>query len=241
MQNPSYVSLSSQMARERQMDVIANNMANANTVGYKAARVLFHEYLDKASGGKGVSFVQDGGTNRDLTQGPINPTGNPLDVALKGDGYLSVQGPQGPRYTRNGHLQLDSQNQLTTTEGFPVSAQGGAPIVIPPGTANVIIARDGSISGNQGQIAKLDLVNFDDPQALVHDADGLFSTPDQQPQPAANLQVVQGSVEESNVQPIVEMTHLMEVSHTVTSAKNFLDGENTRQSNAIDKLGKVAA
>src|SRR6185437_11408288 len=120
MENATYVALSSQMALQRQMDVVANNLANASTPAFKGEEMLFSQYLVQPRGGSPLAFVEDSGTVRDLRQGPIAKTGNPLDLAIAGQGYFAVQTPLGARYTRNGHFQLDSQGQIVTSQGYPV-------------------------------------------------------------------------------------------------------------------------
>src|SRR5215469_2049692 len=114
MQNATYIALSSQTALQRQMDVVANNLANLSTPAFKGEEMLFSQYLTRARGTGAMAFVEDAGTARDLRQGPITKTGNPLDLALQGPGYFSVDTPLGTRYTRAGHFQIDAQNQLVT-------------------------------------------------------------------------------------------------------------------------------
>lgn len=238
MENATYVALSSQLALQRQMDVLANNIANLSTPAFKGERMLFAEYLAQVPGGQSIAYVQDVGTSRDTRQGPLSRTGNPLDVALQGDGYIAVQSPAGPRYTRNGHFQLDAQGQLVTSQGYPVLGEGGQPVTLPPGASGISIAPDGTIATRQGVAGRLQVVDFAQPQALLAKAGGLYAT-DEAPQPAAGTRLMQGMIEESNVQPILEMTRLMAAARSVGAAKEFIDGESERQRNAIDKLGKV--
>ncbi|HVA12245.1 MAG TPA: flagellar basal-body rod protein FlgF [Stellaceae bacterium] len=238
MENSTYIVLSGQNARQRQMDVLANNIANLSTPGFKGERTMFKEYLSNAQSSNPSSYVEIAGTARDMSQGPLTHTGNPFDVALNGAGFLTVTTPSGNEYTRDGHLQLDSQGELVTSTGFVVQGDGGSPIVIPAGSGDVTIGTDGTVATRRGTIGKLPVVNFDDPQAMVEQAGGLYTT-DQAPQPIATTQVEQGTIEESNVQPILEMTKLMAASHEITDSKNFADGEHNRLKNAIDRLGKT--
>ena len=240
MENSTYIALSGQTARERQMDLLANNIANLSTPGFKAERMMFQEYLSKApEGGDPSSYVSVAGNSRDMSQGPLSHTSNPFDIGLNGPGFIPVSMPNGStEYTRNGHLQLNAQGQVVTSSGFVVQSDGGAPIVIPTGAGQVTIGTDGTISTRQGKIAKLGVVNFDDPQALAEDQGGLFTTT-QSANPITTTQVEQGTIEESNVQPILEMTKLMQASHDIGTAKSFADGEHNRLKNAIDRLGKT--
>lgn len=239
METSTYVALSGQNAREREMDVLANNIANLSTPGFKGEQMMFKEYLTKPVGGEDpTSYVQIAGNARDMSQGPLTHTGNPLDIALKGPGFMTLNTPAGAAYTRSGHFQLDSEGELVTLSGFVVQGDTGSPIVIPTGAGQVTIDPDGTVATREGTIGKIGVVNFDDPQALAQDPDGLFTTV-QTPNAITTTQVEQGTIEDSNVQPILEMTKLMKVSHDVGLAKNFTDGEHNRLKSAIDRLGKT--
>ena len=121
MDTSTYIALSGQTVREHQMEVLANNIANLSTPGFKAEKMMFQEYLSKPTDGSDPSsYVVSQGNARDMSQGPLNHTGNPLDVALNGAGFLTVTTPSGDQYTRNGHLQIDTQGELVTSAGFVV-------------------------------------------------------------------------------------------------------------------------
>ncbi len=245
MQNATYIALSSQMALQRQMDVVANNMANLSTPAYKNEQMLFSQYLVQPEGTGPLAFVQDISTVRDLRQGPISKTGNPLDLALQGSGYFAVQTPLGARYTRNGHFTLDGQGQLVTSQGYAVLGDTGQPIAIPTDATDITIAPDGTISVKQpgttaqAHVGKIQMVDFAVPQAVTPAANGLYVT-DQTPQPVSGTTMQQGMIEESNVQAVVELTRMMSVSRASSGIKSFLDAEDQRERNAIDKLSKVS-
>ncbi len=239
MQNAAYVALSSQMALQNKLNVIANNMANLSTPAFKGEQMLFEQYLIKPPGAAPIAFVEDHGTVRDMRQGTLSRTGNALDVALEGEGFFAVETPLGTRYTRNGHFQLDAQNRLVTSQGYAVLSAGGQPITLPPNAADINIGADGTISVGRGTVGKIQAVTFEQPQAVTPAADGLYLT-DQQPEPATKTKVVQGMIEESNVQPVLELTRMLGVARAYGSIKDFLDQENTRQRNTIDKLAKVS-
>jgi flagellar basal-body rod protein FlgF len=237
MDTPSSVALSGQLVREQQMDVLANNIANLSTVGFKGQSMVFAEYLSNADGTR-TSYVKDAGTVRDWSRGPLTRTGNSLDVALQGAGFLEVETAAGTRYTRDGRLKLDPQGQIVTLDGDPVLGEGDRPIIVPPGSGGLSISPDGSITNAGGSVGKLTVVNFDQLQALEPETDGLFAT-DEPPTPAADTKVMQGMVEESNVQPVLEMTRLMAASRAVARAKTFQDNEADRHKTAIDRLAKT--
>jgi len=244
MQNATYIALSGQMAMQRQMDVVANNMANLSTPAFKGEQMLFSQYLVHPRGSEPLAYAQDAGTLRDLRQGSLSSTGNALDFAIQGSGYFTVQTPLGARYTRNGHLQIDNQGQLITSQGYPVLADSGQPVVLPANTRDVTVAPDGTISVSQAGsttqpiLGKLQVVDFPAPLAVTPSANGLWVT-DQTPQPSTAT-IQQGMIEESNVQPVVEITRMLEVSRAAGGFKTFLDQEDQRRGNAIDKLSKTS-
>jgi flagellar basal-body rod protein FlgF len=231
------IALSGQLARERQMDVLSNNIANLSTTAFKGQRMIFAELLENRDGAP-AHYVQDIGTARDWSQGPLERTSNPLDIALQGMGFIKIDTPQGTRYTRDGRFKLDAQGQLVTLEGNPVLGEGDKAITVPQGTTDITIGEDGVLTTPQGSGGKLSVVSFDKLQALSAEADGLYST-DQAALPATDTKIVQGSIEESNVQPIVEMTRLMAASRAVTQHKSYQDAEAERRKTAIDRLAKT--
>src|SRR6267378_5012229 len=187
MENTLLIGLSRQMVLERHMDVVANNVANVNTTGYKSDRSLFQEYL--ASGAhednfvgsdRRVSYVQDRATFHDFSQGAAEETKNPLDVAIDGGGFLVVQTPAGERYTRDGGLQINNQGQLVTAGGNPVLGNSG-PIVLQPTDKQVTIAADGNVTVLEGTNridsvrGKLRVVSFAQAQRLIKEGSNLYS------------------------------------------------------------------
>ncbi len=253
MENTSLVGLSRQIALQRELDVVANNIANLNTTGFKADNVVFHEHLmpvaraNQFSGNdRRVSFVQDRATWLDLSQGPVQPTGNPLDVAISGNAFLTVQTPRGERYTRNGALQINSQGQLVTSEGLQVIGQNG-PIVFQPSDRDISIGIDGTISVREGastqdaQRGKLKLASFDQPQRLQKDGTSTFVAPaGMAPQAAGpDIRVNQGVIEKSNVNSVMEMTRMVEVTRAYTQIAGMLQNQSDMRRSAIEKLAEV--
>ena len=171
METTSIIAMSRQAVLAREMSVVANNLANLNTTAYKSEKMMFVEHLVKSRGGHSfiptkLAFVRDVAQVRDVAPGPINPTGNPLDVALQKEGYFVVDTPDGERYTRNGRFQLDEQGQLVTQHGFPVQSAAGAPFFFGPEDLKIEIAGDGTVSTNNGDLGKLRVVRFADEQRL---------------------------------------------------------------------------
>lgn len=246
MENALLISLSRQMALQRRMDVLANNMANVNTAGYKSDSVAFEEFVmptarmnDLAGSQARLSYVQDRGVYRNFSEGTAEPSGGELDVAISGDGWLVVQTPNGERYTRNGQLKLDAEGQLVTQDGFPVLGEGGA-ITFTAEESGTEIARDGTISTSEGIKGRLRVVQFEDNGRLTKEASTLFSAEDQ-PTPAENVQVMQGMIEKSNVQPVIELTRIIETVRAYTSTARALQQTHDLRRNAIEQLGRASA
>lgn len=240
METPIYIALSRQMALRQQMDVVANNIANASTTGFKAEMTIMSEVALPAERGVKLSYVQDFATARDFSPGAMHATGNDLDLAVQGNGFFSVQTPDGVRYTRVGHFQLDANGTLVTPQGYPVMA-GGSSVTIDPDDGPVLIAEDGSIStdratgGQQQQVlGKIDLVDFADRNTLEPAPDGVFVAK-ATPVPATG-KIAQGMLEDSNVRPILEMTNLIEVTRTYQAMQRFQDSEHERQRRAINSI-----
>ena len=245
MQNTSYIGLSRQAALWRQLEVVANNMANANTPAFKEEQMMFREYLvptrssDRAMGDK-LSFVQDVGVMRDVREGPLTKTDNPLDLAIHGDGYFQVETESGMRYGRNGHFRLDQTGMLVNSQGFAVMDERDQPIIFAPNETRIEISGDGSVSTEIGRVAKLKVVDFANDQELKNAGDGLFEST-QDPETVARPNVVQGMMEESNVQPVVEMTRMTQILREYEGVQKMIDAESDRVSKAMQILSNAKA
>lgn len=262
METPTYIALSRQMVLSRQMDVVANNIANATTPGFKAEEMVMSEYKIRAERPVKLSYVQDFATARDFRDGPLRVTGNDLDLAIQGDGFFTVRTPNGDRYTRVGRFQLDRNGQLVTSQGYPVLA-GGAPITINPDDGQINVAEDGTIStdraknGTQQQVVgRLDVVTFADKNALIPEQDNVYAAGNQTPRAVntdlgtANVglpiagtatngsatKIMHGMLEDSNVQTVVQMTNLIQVTRNYQAVQKFMDEEHQRQLNAISSI-----
>jgi len=252
MQNALLIGLSRQTVLERQLDVVANNVANVNTSGFKADHPLFEEYLrsgaheDNFKGAdRNVSYVQDRGTFHDLSQGAQQATNNPLDVAVDGAGFLVVQTAGGERYTRDGGLQLNNTGQLVTVTGNPVLGTGG-PIVFQPTDHDINVSPDGTITVMEGNArtdsirGKLRLVSFTDAQKLLKEGSNLFSAGEGNAAQADTRSTVkQGFIEKSNVNAVAEMSTMMEVTRAYTQISNLLQQQSDLHKTAIQQLADV--
>jgi flagellar basal-body rod protein FlgF len=246
MENPIYISLSRLMTLQRHMDVVANNVANASSTGYKRQGMLFTEFLKKPAPGEQLSLVQDRAVVRDLSQGPLQSTSNPLDVALQGKGYFVVDTLNGPHYTRAGRFQLDAKGTVVDANGLPVLTAGGQPITVPRGATQLRISGDGTVSAATSataparEVGKLNIVSFQKEQLMTEVGSGLYVT-DEQPQPAGkDTKVTQGMLEESNVKPVAEITNMITILRQYQGIQKIADAEHDRQRNMIQKLGRQA-
>lgn len=237
MENAAYVGLSRQAALRSEMNIIANNLANVNTPGYRGEKMVFNEFLERTTPGDRLSFVEDVGLARDLREGPINTTGNPMDVAINGLGFFAVDTPQGARYTRAGRFELNQQNQLVTADGHTLQGVGGGAITIPPEGGEISIAGDGTISNDNGVLGRIRVVGFDDERQMKRGAGGLYST-DQEPVDRPDANVMQGALEGSNVEAIMEISRMMEVLRQHQSVARFLQDDHDRQQRVIRTLGQ---
>jgi flagellar basal-body rod protein FlgF len=184
-------------------------------------------------------MAQDYGMRRNTAPGAITSTNNPLDVALHGNGYMVVETRDGQRYTRSGHLQLDMDRQIVDAGGLPVLDEQDRPMTVPQNSGPITITADGTVSTEQGQIGKIKLVQFEREQFMKDLGGGLYAT-DEAPAPATDLKVVQGAVEESNVQSVVEMTQMIDISRQYATTQKIIDAEHERQRNAITKLSRLS-
>ncbi|MFO1038609.1 MAG: flagellar basal-body rod protein FlgF [Geminicoccaceae bacterium] len=239
MDTTNYVTLSRQIGLQRQMTMIAGNIANAMTTGFQAERPRFEAYLEDAGTPGNVAFVQQGQPLRDLSPGEVTTTGNRLDVALAGEGYLAFAAPGGTRYGRAGHFEIDANGQLVGEHGYPVLDDGGSPIVLPLDDHEITIAEDGNIATRAGPVARLQIVTFPDQQQMQREGEGLLST-SQTPTPVTDARVVQGALEGSNVRPVVEITRMMEVVRAFEGAQRLLDTQHDLDRRAVDRMTAAA-
>lgn len=233
--------LQTQRVLQRRMDVAANNLANVATAGFKADAVVFEEldgtraYAEEDP--REIRFVRDIGLTRDMSQGPISITGNPLDVAIEGQGFFMVEGPNGPLYTRDGAFTLTGEGRLVTTDGRAVLSSGGAPIVFDPQGESPAIGRDGAISVAGVEVGRIGVANFAAPSALSKVGDNLWSAQGQTPGEFDGV-VVQGALEGSNVRPVAELTRLIEISRAYQSAARLVSSADDLRKSAIERLGR---
>lgn len=241
MDNTSMIAVSRLIAQQRAMAVTANNIANSGTAGYKEQRVLFSDWLsrqtgtDAPRGGGSIAYVQDRATYSDRQQGALTHTGNPFDLAISGDGYFTVTTPQGPRLTRAGRFGLLQDGTVADDVGDALLDTNGHKIQLAPTDTRITVAGDGTISSENGQLGKIGVVSPADPMRLAAEG-GAVSRADTPTTAVATPKIVQGAVEDSNVQPVVELTKMMQDSHNFQFVTEFVQAEQDRHQNAIEKI-----
>lgn len=239
MENAILVAMSNQIANRRSLDIVANNIANMNTTGFKAENVLFEQILQEVGSGNEVgseiSFVQDKAVFRNFEDGTLVETGGAIDVALSGKGFFVVDTPEGQRYTRNGNFKLDEDGRLVTSEFHPVLDVNGSEITIGPDESDIQIAKDGSIETSLGPKTSLNVVTFENLNDMRKIGASMYET-EQDPFPADNVAVHQGMIETSNVQPILEVTKMIEVSRAYQSAASIISDAEDLQRKAVNEL-----
>lgn len=245
MDNALLLSLSNQMVARRSMEVIANNIANMNTTGFKRESPVFEAHLVRvdAKGGfgrtkKSLAFVRDALATHDMTNGELKTTGNQLDLAIEGEGFFTVATPEGERYTRNGNFGRDDTGRLVTSSGHAVLDDGGSEIVFAPEETQITIARDGTISTEQGVRGRIGVVAFQNPQTLRPVGDSLWEATDAPALAEGNV-VAQGMLESSNVQPVAEMVRMIEVMRSYQSSTELLNAGDDLSRRAVQKLGET--
>ncbi|MDR1026268.1 MAG: flagellar basal-body rod protein FlgF [Lactobacillus sp.] len=246
MDNTKYVALSRQMGLWKQMDTVANNMANMNTSGYKTQEVMFKSYVAQAVGAEGfgkdpVHFTQDYATVKDFSEGVMYETGNTYDVAISGDAFFAVETDHGEMYTRKGQFQVDYSGQIVTQDGYTVLNESNEPLFIAPDERSIEITATGEVVTENGIIGRLKLVKFDDNQKLKKVTDTMYSNVENNKMDVANdVRVAQGVVEKSNVNSIAEMTKLISLQRNYEYVQQMIDAEHQRLSNTIEVYSQLA-
>jgi flagellar basal-body rod protein FlgF len=230
-----------QRVMQRRMEASANNLANVSTNGFKAD-VLVNE-VDSRRPARSrddphdIRFVRDFGFARDMSQGALTTTGEPFDVAISGEGFFMIEGPEGPIYTRDGAFRLSEGGQLVARDGAGVLDQAGAPIVFDPQGERPVIDAAGAVRVAGIEIARIGVVAFDDPRALDKLGDNRWSGAGGEVPFAGKI--VQGALEGSNVNPVLELTRVIEISRAYESAARFVRNGDEMRQRTLERLGRA--
>lgn len=235
MSNGIYLATAGAVAQSNALDATANNIANATTTGFQADRITFRETLTNARS-PDMALVSAGTKRVDTQYGALTQTGNPLDLAIEGDGMFGIDTPNGPRYTRAGNFRLDETGTLVTVDGFKVRGEGGGPISIPPDTKVIDIGGDGEVNADGTSVGKLELVKFKYSQ-LRREGGTMFSATGA-PDPTGEPPIVRGGMlEASNVNVVRGVVDLVKVSRTYESLMRVIQGYHDVESRAARDLG----
>lgn len=245
MNNALYVGLSRQLTLKRQMDVIANNIANSDTAGFKIESLMLGQDVQRPvlapghTAAETITFVHDTGLARDFRQGALRQTGAPFDLGLQGDGFFEVQTAQGNRLTRDGRFTLDGQGQLVDSAGNAVLQGGGQPLRIDPTKTTPQVAHDGTVSQDGQVVGKIGVFKVADRTVLTKTGNGMFDPGAQAPTVDPTTAVQQGMIETANVDAIQQMTRMIAVSRAYEQVANMMDQTASTSDQSIQRLGRV--
>lgn len=232
MENTGYTTLTRQAGLLREMSVIANNIANSATTGYRQEGLLFSEFVKEVEGGQSISMATANVASVSHSQGALTQTGGTFDFAIEGDGFFLIETPNGERLTRSGAFSVDAESNLVTMDGHRVLDVGGTPIFIPPDARDLMVSQDGTISTNGQPLSQLGIYTPQSPHDLKREAGVMFRSNDGI-EPVENAKIVQGFLESSNVVPVAQLARMIQVQRAYEMGQSFLDAENERVLTAI--------
>lgn len=232
-----YATLGRQSGLMREMQVVANNIANISTTGFRREGVVFAEHVVRMDAGASLSMAHATGRQIDLSQGGLTQTGGAFDMAIEGEGFFLIQTPEGQRLTRAGNFTPNAEGELVTMDGNRLLDAGGAPVFVPPGVGKVGMGADGTLSAGGQPIGRIGLWQPVDPKDLQHRSGTLFAA-DGGVEPAEGASVMQGFLEESNVNPVSEIARMITVQRAYEAGQAFLDREDSRVRGVIQALSR---
>ncbi|MEO0667859.1 MAG: flagellar hook-basal body complex protein [Pseudomonadota bacterium] len=237
MDSTGYIALTRQSGLMREMQVVANNIANAATTGFRQEGVVFSEFVSSVEGAPSLSMGQANVRRTSFEQGTLEQTGGTFDLAIEGNGFFLIETAQGERLTRAGGFSPDAAGDLVTFDGNRVLDAGGAPVFVPPDARSITISPDGTISADGALVGQIGVVQPTEPADLVREGGVMFRA-ETGFEPAENARVLQGFVEASNVDPISQLTRMIEIQRAYEMGQSFLDSEDERVRRAMDAMMK---
>ncbi|MEM6386067.1 MAG: flagellar hook-basal body complex protein [Pseudomonadota bacterium] len=238
MDNTGYIALNRQAGLLKELESVAQNIANASTTGYRREGVVFSEFVVGAGlSSESLSIAHASGRSIDLTQGALKQTNGTFDFAIEGDGFFLVATPDGDRLTRASSFSPSDAGVLVAPDGAILLDAGGAPIQIPAGVAEISLGADGTLSADGAPIAQIGLWQAGDPLQMTRSAGTRFETGGQ-PVPTEGARILQGFIESSNVNPVSELTRMIEVQRAYELGTTFLDREDERVRSTIRTMGQ---
>lgn len=235
METSIFATLTRQSGLVREMRVIANNIANSNTTGFRQQGMIFSEYVQRSDIDSSVSMASARIGNTSFAQGTLEQTGSRLDLAIEGDGYFLVETSRGQRLTRAGSFSSSAEGLMVTPDGYPVLDAGGAPLFLPPSIDSVTVGADGTLSAEGAPIGQVGVVRPLRPDRMTRDAGQLFEAADGF-DPVENPTVMQGFVEASNVDIVLQMARMVEVQRAYELGQSFMEREDERIRAALESI-----
>jgi flagellar basal-body rod protein FlgF len=232
MDNASYTTLTRQSGLMREMQIVANNIANSATTGFRQEGLIFSEHVQRIDGEASLSMATGNVRQTSMMQGTLTQTGGNFDFAIEGDGFFLVDAGLGERLTRAGSFSPDASGNLVNADGFRVLDTGGAPIFVPPTASDLIVSPDGTISVEGRPIGQIGLYEPLNAAALVRE-DGVLFRADDGVSPVLDGRILQGFLEGSNVDPISQIARMIEVQRAYEMGQSFLQSEAERIRNAL--------
>jgi flagellar basal-body rod protein FlgF len=236
MDAAGYTTLNRQSGLMREMGIVANNIANSSTTGFRREGVVFSEYLAALDQDPSLSMAHASGRHVDLSQSTLSQTGGQFDFAIQGDGFFLIDTPEGERLTRAGNFTPSAEGELVTPDGYRLLDAGGAPIFVPPDAKGLALASDGTLSADGQPLAQVGLWQPSDPLSLRHQTGTMFAAGEIEP--AEGATVLQGMLEDSNVEPVSEIARMITVQRAYELGQKFLDAEDERVRGVIQTLGR---
>ena len=236
MDAAGYTTLTRQSGLMREMQVVANNIANISTTGFRREGVMFEEFIQRTDDGPSLSMAHGDARVMDLSQAGLSQTGGNFDLAIQGGGFFQIQTPTGPQLTRAGSFTPDATGALVNADGYGLLDEGGAPVVVPAGARQVAVSQDGTISADGATLGRIGLWEPSDPLTLMHQSGTNFTANGLQP--AQGGTILQGFLEESNVNPVSEIARMITVQRSYELGQSFLDQEDKRMRGVIETLGR---
>ncbi len=237
MENAGYTTVTRQSGLQREMRVIANNIANAATSGFQQEGIVFSEYVKSVDGASSISMGQANARHTSFSQGALTQTGGQFDFAIEGEGFFLVETPAGQRLTRAGGFSPNAEGDLVTADGYRVLGPDGTPVFIPAGADDISVSADGTISSNGDPLGQVGVVQPENPQGLVRE-DGVMFRADEGFQPSDRGRILQRFIESSNVNPILQLTRMIEVQRAYELGASFLEAEDERVRQAMRAISQ---
>ena len=237
MDNAGYATLSRQSGLMREMQIVANNIANAATTGFRQEGLVFSEHVAAVENGPSVSMAGATIRNTSMVQGALTETRSTFDLAIEGEGFFLIETPKGERLTRAGNFAPNGQGDLVTADGLRVLDAGGAPVFIPPDAVDLSVAADGTVSTGGRPLTQIGLFLPVDAKGLLRE-DGVMFRSDAGVEPSEQGRIVQGFLEGSNVDPVGQIARMIEVQRAYELGQSFLDAENDRLRDALKTFVK---